>query len=153
MRRGICYSSTRQNKQRGIAAVEFALISFILFTLLFGITEFGRILFLMNAATEATRLGARLAVVCDLNESTIKQRMQNVAGFLDPGNILISYIPSNCTREDCQFVTVRILPEQKIASLVSYLPVAFNMPSLATTLPRESMASTFYGEINPVCAP
>ena len=67
---------TRQNfkpfKQRGVAAVEFALIASIFFTLVFGVMEMGRMLFYMNTAAEATRLGARVAVVCDVKAAVIK---------------------------------------------------------------------------------
>ena len=62
-------------RQRGVAAVEFALIASIFFMLLIGIMEMGRILFYWNTATEATRLGARLAVVCDIGDNAIKSRM------------------------------------------------------------------------------
>ena len=55
-----------------MAAVEFALVAALFFTLLIGIMEMGRVLFYWNSAAEATRLGARLAVVCDLNDTTIK---------------------------------------------------------------------------------
>ena len=47
--------------QQGMVAVEFALIAIILFSFLFGAMEMSRALFYWNTATEATRLGARLA--------------------------------------------------------------------------------------------
>lgn len=40
--------------QRGVAAVEFALVAGIFFSLLIGIMEMGRVLFYWNTATEAT---------------------------------------------------------------------------------------------------
>lgn len=51
-------------RQRGAAAVEFALIALIFFVLLFGIMEFGRGLFVWNSVQEVTRYVAREAVVC-----------------------------------------------------------------------------------------
>jgi Flp pilus assembly protein TadG len=56
-----------KSTQCGVAAVEFALICVIFFTLILGIMDFGRLLFTWNSATEATRRGVRLAVVCDKN--------------------------------------------------------------------------------------
>lgn len=50
-------------KQGGAAAVEFAIIAMLLFTLLFGIIEFGRLFYVLNAAQEVTRHAARVAVV------------------------------------------------------------------------------------------
>jgi Flp pilus assembly protein TadG len=49
----------------GVAAVEFALVSAVFFTILLGALEMGRVLFIWNTAAEATRWGARIATVCD----------------------------------------------------------------------------------------
>lgn len=53
-----------REKQRGAAAVEFALIATIFFGVLFGIVEFGRGLYVWNSVQEVTRYAAREAVVC-----------------------------------------------------------------------------------------
>ena len=58
---------SRRRAQRGSTIVEFALIASILIMLLIGIFEFGRVMFYWNTASEAIRLGARTAVVCDVN--------------------------------------------------------------------------------------
>lgn len=64
----------------GAAAVEFALVSILLFTLLFGIIGFGFALFKKNSATHAAREGARLAAVgitsCSGFETEVKDRGQ-----------------------------------------------------------------------------
>lgn len=49
--------------QRGVAAVEFALIAMLLFVVLFGILELGRLFYVFNSAQEVTRRAAREAVV------------------------------------------------------------------------------------------
>lgn len=50
----------RYRKQRGVAAVELAiLLTFVLVPLLFGMTEFGRALYQYNGLTKATRDAAR----------------------------------------------------------------------------------------------
>ena len=60
-------------RQSGAAAVEFALIALLFFTLLFGILEFGRLLYVYNTMQEVTRRGAREAVVRWIDQtSTIK---------------------------------------------------------------------------------
>ena len=135
-----------QFAQRGVAAVEFALIAVILFTLLFGIMEFGRVLFMMNTATEATRLGARLAVVCDKDDTIIKTRMVNLAGFLNTSNISVAYSPNGCDASTCHYVTVSVTG-LTIQSLVPLVPFNFDMHGFSTTLPRESMSSLN----NPIC--
>ncbi len=138
---------TPKSSQRGVAAVEFALIAVILFTLLFGIMEFGRVLFMMNTTTEATRLGARLAVVCDKDDPTITNRMTALAGFLSPSNINITYIPGGCSVNTCQYITVSVTG-LTVKSLVPLMPINLDMPAFSTTLPRESMMSLN----NPICS-
>ncbi|RJG17808.1 TadE/TadG family type IV pilus assembly protein [Massilia cavernae] len=137
-------------RQRGVAAIEFALIITLLLTLLFGIIEFSRVTFYWNAATEATRLGARLAVVCDFDASVIKTRMANLFPVIPADNISIDYLPDGCAIDTCQQVKVKVAP----AAVVTYIPfLKFTpkFPPFSTTLPRESMKSTFGGVANPVC--
>ena len=51
-------------KQTGTAIVEFAIIASVMLMILFGVIEFGRVMFVGNALAESTRRGARLAAVC-----------------------------------------------------------------------------------------
>jgi len=133
--------------QRGAAAVEFALLAGFLFTLLFGVIEMSRVLFYWNTATEATRLGARLAVVCDQSSAaTVKTRMRAMLGVLQPGNIDIAYLPSGCDVNSCRSVTVSITG-MTVATMIPLVPLDISMPPFTTTLPRESMNSA-----NPDCS-
>lgn len=144
-------------KQRGVAAVEFALIASFLFTLLFGIMEFGRILFYWNTTAEATRLGARLAAVCGKNAPGIETEMGKMLNILTPGNINIDYRDSTgeinascsatcasplCTGDVlCQSVTVSITG-MNVPTFIPFLPLNMIIPPFTTTLPREIMDST-----------
>jgi Flp pilus assembly protein TadG len=51
------------SKRRGAAAVEMAVVSVLLFMMLFGIFEYGRLLYVMHVANNAARDTARFAVV------------------------------------------------------------------------------------------
>jgi Flp pilus assembly protein TadG len=53
----------RQKDERGAAAVEFALISIVLFTIIFGIIEFGQFYSQYQVYQSAAREGARVAAV------------------------------------------------------------------------------------------
>ena len=140
-------------RQRGVAAVEFALIASIFFMLLIGIMEMGRILFYWNTATEATRLGARLAVVCDIGDNAIKSRMVALFPLLSSANISIDYLPGNCTAASCEQVTVRIVAAGTvIPTYLPFVPLSLTLPGFATTLSRESMQSSSDGVSNPVCS-
>jgi Flp pilus assembly protein TadG len=49
--------------ERGAALVEFAAVSIVFFTFVFGVTEFGRMIYDYNLIATATRDGARWACV------------------------------------------------------------------------------------------
>jgi len=55
----------RKNRtgERGATMAEFAIISVVFFMIIFGIIEFGRLFYIHNALTDATRRGARYAVL------------------------------------------------------------------------------------------
>ena len=138
--------------QLGVAAVEFALVCAILFSLLIGIMEFGRLLFYWNSATEATRLGARLAVVCSKDDADIKVRMRQMASIVPADKISINYAPSGCDISTCRSVTVSIASGVTVDTVIPFIPISVAMPAFSTRLPRESMESVnSAGETNPVC--
>ena len=52
-----------RKNERGTTMAEFAVVALLFFTILFGIIEFGRLLYTHNALTDATRKGARYASI------------------------------------------------------------------------------------------
>lgn len=137
----------------GVAVVEFALVAAVFFTLLIGIMEMGRILFYWNTAAEVTRLGARTAVVCDMNDADIKAKMVALFPALTTADITVDYEPSACSaaENNCEWITVSIAGGVKIDTFIPFVPLSVTMPAFSTTLPRESMQSTFDATANPVC--
>jgi Flp pilus assembly protein TadG len=145
-------SSRTLFNQGGATAVEFALLAGVLVTLVLGIFEMGRVFFYMNTAAEATSTGARMAVVCDMNDPEIKTKMAAMLPIItNPATqINISYLPAGCNIGTCTSVTVSIAAGSvPITTYIPYLPLALTLPAFPTTLRRESMNS--YGTSNPVC--
>ena len=138
-------------QQQGAAAVEFAVVASLFFVLLLGIMEFGRMLYIWNAADQATRVGARLAVVCNLNDAIIKSSMQKFLPGISTTDINVAYSPSGClayaspgspSTPVCDTVTVEISnTAPSIRSLIPYLNLAVKIPKFSTSLPREFMTS------------
>src|SRR5262245_13208010 len=56
-------SPTRRPCRRGAAVIEFAVVAPVLFVLIFGIIEFGRMLMVAQMATNGSREGARYAAL------------------------------------------------------------------------------------------
>lgn len=147
--------ASRRRAQAGAAIVEFALVAMIFITLLIGIMEFGRWLFTLNAANEATRLGARLAVVCSISDAPdIKARMNQMAGGIPVGKMVIDYAPTGCDEGNCKTVTVWVGSLDHVDSeratfspLIPLMGGSYPIPEFATSLPRELMNSAG----NPVC--
>jgi Flp pilus assembly protein TadG len=136
--------------QRGVAAVEFALVSSVLVMLLMGVIEMGRMLWTWNAAVESTRLGARLAAVCDIDRSTgapIKSRMREMLPALANGNIVIDYmnpadtVDATCTNDNCKAVRVQ-LSNFSHSAIIPFVPLTVTLPSFATIVRKEFMSST-----------
>lgn len=135
-----------RRSSRGAAAVEFALATGVLCLLVLGGVEMSRLLWTVNAAVEATRLGARLAVVCDMNDARIAQRMATVLPGLTREAVRIDYLdppqPDNtCTPATCKAVRVA-LGGVVHQTLIPFQSLAVALPPLRTTLRRESMDST-----------
>jgi hypothetical protein len=143
--------------------VEFAIVAVLFFSLLLGIMDFGRMLFTWNAAGEATRWGARIAVVCDkLTPDQVRVRMRRILPELTNANIVINYynpagiVDNSCEgpagMDNCKAVEVSL-------SGFTFDPISPFMPFGLTTVPdfrtyllRESMeAVNAAGDQNPVC--
>ena len=78
--------SSRLNKQRGGAAVEFALVVLIFLMLVFGIIELARAMYICNTLQEVTRRAAALAAHTDFSDAGAMQRVRERAIFRDsPG--------------------------------------------------------------------
>ena len=56
---------------RGTYIVEFSFVGLLVFILLFGVVEMGRLYFTVNALDEAARRGARLAAVCNVSDPVV----------------------------------------------------------------------------------
>ena len=55
--------SFQKRERRGVAVVEFAIVAPLMFLLVFGIIEFGRALMVQQVLTNASREGARRAIL------------------------------------------------------------------------------------------
>ena len=133
--------------QKGTTAVEFAIVAALFLTVLLAILDFGRILFTWNAVGEATRWGARQAVVCAQGSTSVISKMQTILPALTPANVTVQWydtsgVPSStCDATNCGGVAVSVTG----MSVAAYSPatwIGFSQlaaPSFSTYLPREVM--------------
>ena len=130
--------------QRGAALVEFALVTSAGFiVVLFAVFELGRLLFIFNTANEATRLGARLAVVCDAHATLITQRMSQLLPQLNASTVNLQYDPPSCAADSATArATCRsVKPGTMVSTYIPLLNFSVEIPPFTTTLTREAMDS------------
>ncbi len=137
---------TRQ-AQRGATAVEFALTLIFFLTVVLGILDFSRMLWTWNAANEATRWGARTAVVCNQGAAAVVRNMQAFLPQLTNANVQVRWfdaagqLSTTCNASNCAGVEVRIrnLNYQWLSPVGFSTYGAIGMPGFSTYLPREVM--------------
>lgn len=92
-------ATTQRKAQRGVVAVEFALLLVPLLVILAGITEFGRAMYYYNTILKATRDGARLMSTQTPTDSDyvnlkVKAACTILYGNTDcTGNVLLPGLP------------------------------------------------------------
>lgn len=146
------------HRQTGTTTVEFAIVGGLAILVLLGVIEFSRLLFVANALNEGTRRGARMAVVCPINDPAIAK----VAVFSRSSGPTTSPLLKDLGVED---VTVEYLdrlgaPVADPATAPGFLDIRYvrvsipnfqyqlavplpigpiTLPNRRTTLPRESL--------------
>ncbi len=95
---------TFNKEQRGATVAEFAIIASVFFMMIFGIIEFGRLLYTHNALTDAARRGARYAALhqesltCVKNVTVYGEKHIDPATCAPTGPPLINHLsPTNVT--------------------------------------------------------
>lgn len=153
------------SRQRGITAVETAVVGLLAMIVLFAVFEVARVFFVINALEEATRRGARVAAVCPLNDPAIRQiaifndsgnsGSSSLVGNLTTGNVQLQYLddagavlgdPAG-SYLDIGFVRVSIVNYQHQLLIPMFIQT-INLPGFATTLPRESLGVSREGVTN-----
>ena len=102
--------------RRGAAVVELAIVSPLLFAMLFGIIEFGWLFTVQHTMVNASREGARVGC---LSGATVEDITQTTRDFLTPMG-LQDKVTINITEPtiDDPFITVQITVPREDVSLV-----------------------------------
>lgn len=139
------FANTRRNEQGG-SLIEFTVVATVFFLMLVGIVAAGNLYYTHNALVEATRRGARYAV---LNPTGSTAAVQNVVRFgtptpavgatplvynLQPGNVTVTYAGLNVAQGT---VTVTITG-YTYPFVLPTTTTSITMPPYRTTLTGES---------------
>src|ERR1044072_3634877 len=82
------------SNERGATLVEFAIVVTVFLTVMFGVVEFGRALFVHNALADAARRGARYAT---FHSSADAAQVKNVVVYGDPAGGTQPLVPNLST--------------------------------------------------------
>lgn len=130
---------TARKHAGGAVSVEFALVLVPFMLLLLGTIEMGRTMFIFNSAAEATRRGARTAVVVPLNDPAILQDMQRIMPDLEAAQVQVNYLPANCAADTCTYVQVSL--DGYVVRPLFWHILSIPLPAFQTTLPAESLGA------------
>ena len=130
-----------RKKRCGAAAVEFAIVAPVLLLLVFGMIEYGRMVMVQQVITNASREGARRAV---LDGATTQDVTSVVENYLTSGSIsgaTVSVTPD--PPENAAFgepVTVQVqIPFDQVSWLPSPMYLRGTNMSATTVMRRESV--------------
>jgi len=131
---------SKNRQRRGAAVVEFALIAPLMLFFTFGMIEISRMMMVKNAATQATREGARAAVLPYASNQAVLERVQQELGLVSVDSAVIETEPANVATASPGsniLVRVRIDPDS-----VSWVPtfVSFTIPEIVaeSTMRKEA---------------
>ncbi len=135
-RSGRCWPWRLRANEHGSAIAEFGLGFVVLFSVLFGIVDFGRALYAYDAISDAARIGTRFAIVrgsssgSPATSSTISSYVQNnCCAGLTPSSITVTttWNPNNNPGS-----TVTVQVSYSLTFMLPFLPTS-SVPMSATS--------------------
>lgn len=140
--------------QRGATAVETALVMVVLVMLMLGVVDLGRWLAAAASLHDAARLGARVAVVCDLDDPQVNSRalarLVGLNALAQTPALTVTREPAGCTSLTCQRLRVS-LSGASLQGVMPWWDGGLPLPAAVVELPRESLSSQLDGRNNPQC--
>ena len=130
-----------RKKRRGASVVEFAIVAPVFILLVFGMLEYGRMVMVQQVLTNASREGARRAV---LDGTTTADVEATVNGYLESGSISGATItvtpnpPSGAETGDPVNVTISV-PFSNVSWLPSPMYLGATELESTTVMRRESV--------------
>ncbi len=144
--------------QAGLSIIEFTLVSTVLLMVIFGVFEVGRYMYSLQLINEATRIAARLGVVCRVKERDNIPALvvpTPLAGGFSSSNLSIDYLDQNGAVVDIDvsseqaendtyskiyYVRARVTNfVYQFSGVLSFLGEGISIPNYETVRPRENL--------------
>jgi len=132
--------SCRKKRRRGAAAVEFAIVAPVFFLFVFGMVEYGRMVMVQQVLTNASREGARRAVLDGTTTSEVQATVNQYMELAGITGQTITVTPSPpSTAENGEPVTVEVsVPFSQVSWLGSPMFLGDTTLQARTVMRRES---------------
>lgn len=129
--------------ERGTTMVEFAIALTVFLTAMFAVLEFGRVLWVHNALTDAARRGARYAV---LHSASDVDAVKNVVVYGDPAGGAQPVVPNLTTANVTVTYTDFTLNKGTASITITDYQFQFVIPIIGTTITMPNYTTTLTGE-------
>lgn len=143
-------------KQQGVTIIEFTLVATTLMLIIFSVIEVGRYVYSLQTINEITRVAARLAAVCrveDRNDIPTLALPDYAPGGLGVDSIIIDYLDESgdvvtgTLTDDDVFSTIRYVRARVVnfsyqfTGLLSFINLTglLKVPEFETIRPRENL--------------
>ena len=135
------YRCQSKNRRRAAAAVEFAIVAPVFFLLLFAMVEYGRMVMVQQLLTNASREGARQAVLDGATTEKVKdvveQYLANARITAQRNDITVTPTPSATAFGDPISITVSV-PFTEVSWLPSPLFLGATELQASSAMRRET---------------
>lgn len=134
----VCRS--HRKKRQGAAVVEFAIIAPVFFLLVFGMLEFGRMIMVQQILTNASREGARRAVLDGATSGEVNEAVDEYLESMSVTGATVSIDPSNPSSAGFgEPVTVTVsVPFDQVSWIPTPMFLGGRQMSARTIMRRES---------------
>ncbi|MCZ4295487.1 TadE/TadG family type IV pilus assembly protein [Vibrio sinaloensis] len=143
-------------KQKGLSIIEFTLVSTALLLVIFSVIEVGRYIYSLQMVNDMTRIAARLAVVCKVEDKANIPALAVVSGapygfsasnltieYLDAsGNVIQGTLTDDAIFPTIEYVRAKVVDfEYQFTGLLSFINLTggLSVPEFETTRPRENL--------------
>lgn len=136
---------TDRRHERGAALVEFAIAATVFLTVMFGVLEFSRMLWVHNALTDATRRGARYAITQE-RSAAATTAIQNMTVYGNPAGTGTPLVDGLTPEQVSVNYNGYVLGGGTVTVRVENYDFRFIVPLIGTTLRMPAYSTTLTGE-------
>ena len=124
MFKSLSAGKARRRRHRGVAAVEFAIVAPIFFMVVIGIIEVGRAMMVQQVLINASRVGARRAVMLSSTQQAVTDAARDYASGVGVSGVSVTCSPDPGTATSGTAITVGVSIS---AANVSWVPAPWFM--------------------------